>query len=94
MGSHRSEEKINIDILQVILDKRGKGEKARQQSLIYGANLNFPMFRKYKSRLLDAGFITEDMEGRNRVYDITSRGIDYLREGKSIERALHPLMNK
>lgn len=62
----------NLEIEADILDLSQRG--AIKTHLVYGANLNFNIVKKYLSNLINRGFLR--FEGRH--YYTTVRGIEYM----------------
>lgn len=62
-----------MDILADILKAAEKG--GNKTRIVYGANLNFTLFKEYLKTLMDRGLI----EKNGRKYYTTDLGLDYLR---------------
>jgi predicted transcriptional regulator len=67
----RSDMEVAAAILHVALNG------AKKSHIIYQANLNFQLGKKYLDRLITAGLLNESNNGR-RVYSTTEKGVDYL----------------
>ena len=81
---HRSEEEIVADILSVVLDG------AKKTHIMYQANLNYHLTKKYLGRLMERGLIKHDRA--ERIYMLTSVGRRFLEEYaeyKGIEKKLN-----
>ena len=61
---------IYVDILQAAMTG------ARKSHIVYQANLNFKIVRKYLDRLLDNGMLS--LAGDSRLYTTTDRGVAFL----------------
>jgi predicted transcriptional regulator len=68
----RNDLDICADILQVA--KVG----ARKTQIVYQANLNFKIVKKYLNRLIDTGMLSEAEE--KRLYTTTNRGAEFLEQ--------------
>jgi predicted transcriptional regulator len=68
----RSEVEIANAILHVSLNG------AKKSHIIYKANLNFKLGKKYLTRLITAGLIDEPNNG-SRVFTTTEKGVEYLK---------------
>jgi len=86
MIKYRDKTKIKSEIIQAILKKKETGELAKQQHIIYGANMNFKQARTYIPQLVEEGFITEAIVEDHKIYDVTPFGIDYLKAFKALGR--------
>ena len=71
MGKKRSEIEILADILRVSI------EGAKKSHIVYKANLNFEIVRKYLDLLEKSDLITGP-EGRNKIFSTTEKGVRYL----------------
>lgn len=68
-----------LEIARDILEVAKKG--ARPTALVYGANLNFNIIKKYLHELEDAGLIVVDVIQygiESRVYTTTERGLIFM----------------
>ena len=72
MSRKRSEIEISADILRVA--RNG----AKKSHIVYKANLNFKLIKKYLNRLEKAGLIIMGSKGEGRVFKTTERGAEYL----------------
>lgn len=68
----RNDLDICADILQVA--KAG----AKKTQIVYQANLNFKIVKKYLSRLIDTGMLMTANESS--LYTTTNRGIEFLEQ--------------
>ena len=66
----RNDLDICADILRI--SKPG----AKKTHIVYKANLNFEIVKKYLKRLIDNGFLSD--QNGNRVYMTTERGSEFL----------------
>jgi predicted transcriptional regulator len=68
--------RTRIDITAEILRIANDGAKKTQ--IVYGANLNFKLLRKYLDELEKAGFIMRDLEKQG-IIKTTEKGENYLK---------------
>jgi len=68
MGSRRGRMEILADILRI-----AKGG-ARVTRVVYGANLNFKLFKEYLEELKEAGLVVED----GKLIRTTEKGAQFL----------------
>jgi predicted transcriptional regulator len=68
----RNDLDICADILRI--SKAG----AKKTHIVYKANLNFEIVKKYLKRLIDNGFLSN--QNNNRVYMTTERGSEFLEQ--------------
>ena len=71
MSRKRSNIEISADILRVALTG------AKKSHIVYKANLNFKIVRKYMDRLRESGLLAGPTF-RDKVYQTTEEGIEYL----------------
>lgn len=64
----------DLDICADILKVAQTGAKKTQ--IVYQANLNFKIVKKYLSRRIEKGFL--DPANDRRYYTTTSRGVDFI----------------
>jgi predicted transcriptional regulator len=79
----RNDLDICADILKV--SKAG----AKKTHIVYRANLNFMIVKKYLSRLIDNGFLMDRSE--NGVFVTTDRGSDFLEQYARLRIPLGPV---
>ncbi len=79
----RNDLDICADILKV--SKAG----AKKTHIVYRANLNFMIVKKYLSRLIDSGFLMDRSE--NGVFVTTDRGSDFLEQYARLRIPLGPV---
>jgi len=79
----RNDLDICADILQVA--KAG----AKKTQIVYQANLNFKIVKKYLSRLIDTGMLSNAQE--NRLYTTTNRGITFLEQYAELVIPMKPM---
>ena len=72
MGGKRSDIEISAAILQVA--RNG----AKKFHIVYKANLNFEILRKYLGRLINSGLI-RGSNGESRFFWTTDKGIEYIK---------------
>ena len=83
MNPRRSKVSIFVDILRLI-DKRGG--MAKPTHILYGANLSHIRLNKYLNWLLQEQMIEVISKGDKRVYRITEKGRNFLKEFRKIEQ--------
>jgi len=79
----RNDLDICADILKV--SKAG----AKKTHIVYRANLNFKIVKKYLSRLIDNGFLLDGSE--NGTFVTTERGSDFLEQYARLTIPLGPV---
>jgi predicted transcriptional regulator len=79
----RNDLDICADILKV--SKAG----AKKTPIVYRANLNFKIVKKYLSRLIDNGFLLDGSE--NGIFVTTERGSDFLEQYARLTIPLGPI---
>ncbi len=79
----RNDLDICADILQVA--KAG----AKKTQIVYQANLNFKIVKKYLSRLIDTGMLSDAQE--NRLYTTTNRGNTFLEQYAELVIPMRPM---
>ena len=79
----RNDLDICADILQVA--KAG----AKKTQIVYQANLNFKIVKKYLSRLIDTGMLMTANESR--LYTTTNRGIEFLEQYTELVIPMKPM---
>jgi len=79
----RNDLDICADILQVA--KAG----AKKTQIVYQANLNFKIVKKYLSRLIDTGMLSNPQE--NRLYTTTNRGNTFLEQYAELVIPMKPM---
>ena len=80
----RKRERLDVirDILNAIKDKR----KIKPTRLLYSSNLSPQMFKDYINELLTKGFISLDIdEKEKKSFSLTPKGYEFLEEYKIIE---------
>ena len=83
MGKKRSEIEILADILRVAM------EGAKKSHIVYKANLNFEIVRKYLD-ILEKSDLIIGPEGRNRIFSTTEKGIKYLNHFEAFRDYMKP----
>jgi predicted transcriptional regulator len=71
MSGKRSDIEISAAILQVA--RNG----AKKSHIVYKANLNFEIGKKYLDRLMNSGLIVHSNNG-SRVFSTTDKGVEYV----------------
>jgi predicted transcriptional regulator len=77
----------DLDICADILTAARAG--AKKTHIVYGANLNFKLVRKYLRRLIENGLLRPSSE--KNVYTTTEEGMDFLEQYRKLNG---PLMKK
>jgi len=93
LSSYRSRLDIIADILRVV-----SKEGAKKTQIMYQANLSYKLLNKYLAEVAEAGLVR--LQREERIYVITSKGIEflekykkYLRHNKRIEKGLNDLQD-
>ena len=83
--AYRSKMRILADMMRAIQSEAEEG--AGPTKILYAANLSHDRLKQYIDELLDKELIVEeDPESNNRVYFLTEKGREFLREFIRIER--------
>ena len=83
--AYRSKMRILADMMRAI-QKEGE-EGAGPTKILYGANLSHDRLIQYVDELLEKDLIRqEDPDENNRIYFLTEKGRDFLREFVMVER--------
>ena len=77
----RNRLEIIRDILRVIREKKGK---IKPTHILYKSNLSHQMMDEYLYELISKGFIVENVDGRNRTYSISQKGMMFLEKYRII----------
>ncbi len=77
----------DLDICADILKVSRAG--AKKTHIVYRANLNFKIVKKYLSRLIDNGFLLDGSE--NGIFVTTERGSDFLEQYARLTIPLGPV---
>ena len=77
----RNEYDIMYDILNSIVSKPLCGKTY----IIYQCNLNFKVIKRYFGKMLEKGLLTVN---NLRKYDITAKGLDYMRQYRDLVAVL------
>jgi len=80
---YRSQMRIYVDIMRVIQREYNQAKPTR---ILYGANLSHDRLLKYLEELKTLGVIEEIIDGDDRFYKLTQKGIEFLNEFRGIER--------
>lgn len=78
---YRSQMRIYVDIMRVI---QREGNEAKPTRILYGANLSHDRLVRYLEELKGLGVI-EEVNGEERFYRLTQKGIDFLNQFRKIE---------
>ncbi len=76
-SKRRSDIEISADILKVAL------HGAKKSHIVYRANLNFEVVKKYLKRLNESGLINFPSIG-NRIFKTTSKGAEYINQYENL----------
>jgi predicted transcriptional regulator len=82
MTTRRAKIEIIFDILKAIQDKGGV---IKPTHLLYKSNLSHQKMTLYVNELIVKGFIKTELNNQNKVFAITSQGINYIQEYKKIK---------
>ena len=80
-NTKRSEFDILTDILRVALNG------AKKSHIVYRANLNFEVLRKYMQRLEEAGLIVISPE--DNLYETTLKGVEFIKQYNELTNFLN-----
>jgi predicted transcriptional regulator len=83
MSGKRSDIEISAAILQVA--RNG----AKKSHIVYKANLNFKIGKKYLDRLIHSGLLTGP-NGESKVFRTTEKGVDYINYYHGLKDYLRP----
>lgn len=78
-SKRRSEIEISADILRIAL------EGAKKSHIVYRANLNFEVVKKYLKLLFDSGLIGLNTDDK-RLFQTTPKGKDYLNQYRNLTK--------
>jgi len=78
MSGKRSDMEISADILKVTLNG------ALKSHIVYKANINFQLGKKYLDRLTNSGLIVDSVNG-SRVYLTTDKGMEYIKHFEDLK---------
>jgi len=78
MSGKRSDIEISADILKVAMDG------AKKSHIVYKANLNFQLGKKYLDRLMNAGLIAGSNNG-SRLFLTTDKGMKYIKHFEDLK---------
>ncbi|RLI50592.1 transcriptional regulator [Candidatus Bathyarchaeota archaeon] len=78
MSGKRSDMEISADILKVTVNG------ALKSHIVYKANINFQLGKKYLDRLTNSGLIVDSVNGR-RVYFTTDKGREYIKQFEDLK---------
>ena len=84
MNGKRSDMEISAAILQVA--RNG----AKKSHIVYKANLNFKIGKKYLDRLINSGLLMGP-NGKGRFFRTTEKGVDYIKYFQGLKDYLRPL---
>ena len=78
MSRKKSAMEISADILKVTLNG------AKKSHIIYKANINFQLGKKYLDHLTNSGLIVDSVNG-SRVYLTTDKGMEYIKQFEDLK---------
>ena len=78
MSGKRSDMEISADILKVTVNG------ALKSHIVYKANINFQLGKKYLDRLTNSGLIVDSVNG-SRVYFTTDKGREYIKQFEDLK---------
>ncbi|MBU0757185.1 MAG: winged helix-turn-helix domain-containing protein [Nanoarchaeota archaeon] len=81
MSKKRGKLEIIHDILTVMMEK---GEKVRPTHILYKSNLSHDMLSTYLTELQDKGFLKETIVKDKKMYSVTDKGYNFLKDYKLI----------
>lgn len=81
--TYRSKVRILADMMRAI---QNEGEPCGPTKILYGANLSHDRLTQYLEELLEKELINEVDDSGNRLYTLTEKGRNFLREFSRIER--------
>jgi predicted transcriptional regulator len=75
MEKKRNKLQIIHDILSVI---NQKNRRIKPTHILYKSNLSYSMMEQYLNELIAGGMIKQIQAGKNKTYEITQKGVNYL----------------
>ena len=78
MSGKRSDMEISADILKVTVNG------ALKSHIVYKANINFQLGKKYLDRLTNSGLIVDSVNG-SRIYYTTDKGREYIKQFEDLK---------
>ena len=78
----RSRLEIIHDILYVIREKK---DRIKPTHILYKSNLSHQMLKEYLAELIKKHFIVEKDKKGNKTYELTDKGLNFLRDYKLIK---------
>jgi len=82
---NRKRDRLQI-IRDVLLAIQTKGQKVRPTHILYRSNLSSDMLKQYIGDLLEKDFIIEETDKKdNKLYSLTSKGFNYIKDYESIK---------
>jgi len=82
-AKYRSQMRIYVDIMRVIQREENRAKPTR---ILYGANLSYDRLVKHLDELKTLGVIAEIVDGDDRFYELTQKGIEFLNQFRGVER--------
>ena len=83
MSGKRSDMKISSDILKVTLNG------AKKSHIVYKANLNFQLGKKYMDHLMSCGLIRGPSD-LDKTFYTTARGVEFIKYFEGLKEFLGP----
>jgi predicted transcriptional regulator len=77
----------SVEILMEILNLIENGRETKT-AIVYGANLNFTVAKKYIQLLVEKGLVKVEDKSRGKKYSLTEKGKKFLREYEGIREVL------
>ena len=81
MGKRRERLEVIKDILRSIMEKRN----IKPTRLLYASNLSPQMFKDYVDELMSKEFISHQINGKNKTFALTKKGVAFLEQYRVIE---------
>jgi predicted transcriptional regulator len=82
-----SGKRSDIEISAAILEVARNG--AKKSHIVYKANLNFKIGKKYLDRLIHSGLL-QGPNGESNVFRTTEKGVDYINYYRGLKDYLRP----
>ena len=84
MGKKRE----RLEIIRDILATMQKAKNVRHTRLLHCSNLSPQMFKEYMNELIQKDFIKEEKDGKIKYFTLKNKGVEFLREYKTIENLI------
>jgi len=79
----KGKKRDRLEIIKDILESIGKSKEIKPTRLLYSSNLSPQMFKTYLNELKEKNLIKEHWEKNKKVFVITLKGGEFLREYKT-----------